>query len=916
MPQTLFVIDAFAHIYQFFYAIRGLSGPDGEPVNAVYGLARMIEGLRRDYEPDYMVVAFDGEGELVRRRIYEDYKAGRPPMPQDMQRQLPLIHEMLDALGIPQLSVPGHEADDILAAAAERAAERGVETVIVTTDKDAEQLVSEHVRVLHVHKDREQMLDPEALKQKKGIAPDQVVDVMSLAGDSTDNVPGVPGVGPKTALKLIRQFGSVQNLYEHLGEVSGEKLREKLREHRDDVELAARLVRLKKDIPLELDLEECSEQRRDPSRAQQFYRALGFRSLGRESEANGAAGAWRGGQGSLFPDSEGNPAALATRAAVEADYAAVTDLDALRELVETLRAKDAVSVDLETTSLEPRRARIVGLAFSWEPGQGLYVATAGPRGARFCPPEQAVELLRPVLEAERPAKLGQNLKYDVAVLKNYGVELGGLECDSMVASYLLRPASRTHNLDALAERYLGYRTVKIDALIGTGKDEITMDRVPIDEVTPYACEDADVALRLCRLLSEGLREQELWGLFSRLELPLVPVLAAMEWIGVKIDVEQLKAISTEFASELADLERDIYREAGRELNVNSPQQLSRLMFEEMELPPPRGRRRTTGYSTASDVLKALKDDHPIAAYVLRYRELSKLKSTYADALLEMVNPETGRVHTSFNQTVTATGRLSSSDPNLQNIPVRTELGRRIRRAFVAGAEDMSLVSADYSQVELRLVAHCSGDPALSRAFQEERDIHRFVAAQVNDLPEEEVTDAMRQQAKAVNFGIIYGLSPYGLAGQIDVPVPQAERFIEDYFRRYPRVREFIEETIERARRDQFVRTLAGRKRRIEGIRASGARRNAAERIAVNTVVQGSAADLIKLAMIEIHRELPKVSRRARMLIQIHDELVFEAPDHEVEAVAAFVERKMSGALELDVPLKVDIAVAKNWADAK
>jgi DNA polymerase-1 len=486
----------------------------------------------------------------------------------------------------------------------------------------------------------------------------------------------------------------------------------------------------------------------------------------------------------------------------------------------------------------------------------------------------------------------------------------------MVASYLLRPSARSHNLDALARRHLNYATVKIEELIGKPGRQVTMDKVPVEKVARYSCEDADVAFQLCQLLTTELEDNGLWELFERLELPLVPVLADMEWTGVKVDADQLRAISAEFAAKLQDLEKRVFQVAGREFNVNSPQQVSRVLFEEMGLPAPRGGRRTTGFSTAGGVLEALKHDYEIADLLLQHRELDKLKSTYADALLTLANPGTGRVHTSFNQTVTATGRLSSSDPNLQNIPVRTPLGRRIRRAFVAGAEGFSLLSADYSQVELRMVAHHSSDPALRRAFEQDRDIHRVVAAQVNGVAEDAVTDTMRQQAKAVNFGIIYGLSAYGLSRQIGMAEREAARFIDGYFERYPKVKEFIGRTIEQARRDGCVRTLAGRRRTIEGLNASGATRKAAERIAVNTVIQGSAADLIKLAMIEIHRGLPAVSGRARMLIQIHDELVFEAPDEELDQVARFVADRMSGALRLDVPLKVAVAVGKNWADAK
>ncbi len=906
MPEKLLVIDAYAHIYQFFYAIKGLTGPDGEPVNALYGFARMIEKVRDEYDPDYLAVAFDGPGELERRRIYRDYKADRPPMPEPLQRQIPLIEQLLDAQGVPRLSSTGHEADDVLAALARQAEQRGIETIIVTTDKDAEQLINEHTSVLHVHKDREVLMDPETLKERKGMTPEQVVDMMALAGDTTDNVPGVPGVGPKTAQALICKFGSIENLYENLEEVSGEKTRQRLAEHRQDVEMARKLVRLRRDIPLQVDWDACRTENGRSPELDRFYRAVGFHSLRERDPAPVPA------QTALF-DGRRPPR---THDLLDKDYRTVTDLNGLRELVRRLRDVERVSFDLETTSLHARDARIVGLAFSWQPHQGVYVATDGPAGSETCPLSDALELLRPMLEAERPRKVGQNLKYDVAVLRNYDIEPAGLCCDSMVASYLLTPASRSHGLDALARRYLNYRTMPIEELIGTGGDQTTMDKVPVGRVGPYACEDADVALQLCELLSARLEKAELAELLRELELPLIPVLAKMEWTGIKVDTDALAALSEEFSGQIARLEQKIHREAGETFNVNSPQQLSTILFEKLGLPPPRNARRTTGYSTASDVLTDLKAQHPIADYVLQYRELAKLKSTYADALLEMVHPETGRIHASFNQTVTATGRLSSSDPNLQNIPVRTPLGRRIRTAFVPGQEDMSLLGADYSQVELRILAHCSGDRTLRRAFREDRDIHRFVAAQVNDVPEDQVTDLMRRRGKAVNFGIIYGLSPYGLSKQIDIPVEKAEQFIAGYFERYPRVKSFIGDTVERARQQGFVTTLAGRKRRIEGIRSGGATRSAAERIAVNTVIQGSAADLIKRAMIRIHRELPRVSPRANMLLQIHDELVFEAPDRELQEVRRFVTERMTGALELDVPLKVDTATGKNWAETK
>ncbi len=906
MSEKFFIIDAYAHIYQFFYAIKGLTGPDGEPVNALYGFARMIEKLKEQYDPDYLAVAFDGPGELERHKRYEDYKAGRKPMPQPLQRQIPLIRELLNAANIPALSAEGQEADDVMATVAEKAAGRDIETVLVTTDKDVEQVIDERTSVLHVHKDREVMLDPEELKERKGLEPWQVVEVMSLAGDTTDNVPGVPGIGPKTATKLIRRFGSVEELYRNLDQVSGPKTRQNLKENRDEVEKARDLVRLERDVSCSIDWEQCRLEDGKPAPLDQFYRAVGFDSLRSGNPAPPAQ------QSSLF-ERRTEPDKLAS---TEKDYSAVTSAEETARLASRLGELNRISVDLETTSLRPREAEIVGIAFSWAPDQGVYVATAGPPGSDYCPRRKAIQLLRPLLEAEEPRKMGQNLKYDISVLKNYGVSVRGVCCDSMVASYLLHPAGRSHGLDALARRYLNYEPVKVTELIGTGDAQTTMDRVPLAKVTPYACEDADVALQLCDLLTERLREEGLTELFSELELPLVPVLAEMEWEGIKVDAARLRELSEEFASKLEALERNIHREAGETFNVNSPKQLSTVLFDKLELPPPRGAKRTTGYSTAADVLNGLKQEHPIADYVLRYRELQKLKSTYADALLEMVHPGTGRVHASFNQTVTATGRLSSSEPNLQNIPVRTPLGRRIRSAFVPAEEDMSLLSADYSQVELRIMAHCSEDPTLRRAFREGRDIHRFVAAQVNNVEEEEVSDEMRQQAKAVNFGIIYGLSPYGLSKQIGIEVEQAEAFIAGYFERYPRVKEFIGRTVDRARRDGHVETLSGRKRRIEGIRGSGATRSAAERIAVNTVIQGSAADLIKRAMIRIHRSLPGVDDRARMLLQIHDELVFEVPDQSLDRVRRFVTEQMKGALDLAVPLKVDTAVGKNWAEAK
>ncbi|MFW6456750.1 MAG: DNA polymerase I [Planctomycetota bacterium] len=920
MPEQLFLIDAHSHIYQAFYAIKGLTAPDGAPANAVYGFARLLQKIEREYDPDYMAVVFDPKGEVFRHEIYDEYKATRKPMPDALQQQIPVIKEMLNAWDIPVLMKENYEADDVLAAAAHQAAQKEVKSVLVTTDKDVEQCIDDNTHVLHLHKSKEELLDAEALKEKKDLEPWQIVEMMALAGDNSDNIPGIYRVGPKTATKLIKQFGSVDNLYDHLDEVSGDALRERLTENRDQVELSRRLVTIDEEIPINLDLEECRLEDGTNPDLIKFFRALGFRSLiDSAGEAEGATGSSSprtssATQGNLFDSSAPPPKRSYDRA--RTDYSIIRDAVDLATLPEILRDNAPFSVDLETTSLNVRDASIVGIALSWEPHQGVYVATMGPEGETLCPIDNALRVLKPLLESNDIGKVGQNLKYDMMVLKNHSVQMQGVTCDTLIASYLLNPAKRQHGLDKLAQRHLNYENIAISDILGDGKNEMTMDEVAVNEVAPYACEDADIALQLSHVLMKQLEEENLKDIFERMELPLISILAEMEWRGIKIDQEHLRRVSREFAAELDELEQKIFDEAGREFNVNSPQQLSTVLFEEMELPPPRGKKKTTGYSTAHDVLDKLADDHDIARHMLRWRELSKLKSTYADALLEIVNDDTGRLHTSFNQTGTATGRLSSSEPNLQNIPVRTTLGRKIRQAFVPGEPDMVLMSADYSQVELRVLAHCSGDETLKGAFKNGRDIHSFVAAQVNEVDVDEVTPEMRQRAKAVNFGIVYGQTPYGLSSQLGIPVDEAEEFIETYFDRYPKVREFIGETVNTARQEGYVRTLAGRRRRITGIRGSGTVRSSAERIAVNSVIQGSAADMIKLAMIPIHQDLAGVSDRSGMLLQIHDELLFEVPESDIDVVRSFVVNKMTHAMDLSVPIEVDVAIGANWDEAK
>ncbi len=918
MSDKFFLVDAHSYLYQAFFAIRGLTDPAGEPVNAVYGFARMLQKLIKDYNPDYLAVATDLPGKVFRHEIYEDYKATRKPMPEALVRQIPLAYEMLEKYEIPLLTADNYEADDVMASAAKQASKEGLDAVLVTTDKDVEQVIDEKISVLHIHKNKEIVLDVDGLRKKHGIEPWQVVEMMSLAGDSSDNIPGVPGIGPKTALKLLKQFRSVDNLYENIDKVSSDSIKTKLQKNHDLVRLSRRLVTVETDLPLEIDYESCRLSDAPPETALRFFQALGFRSL-----ADGAKTQRRNKkshQGMLFDNSDAETDSLGVEPenidSVENSYQVIRTLDGLRSVLEKIKDKKVFAIDLETTSLDPHEAELVGVALSWRAHQGVYAAMKGPEGEEVCPLQESLNLLKDILDNPRVGKVGQNLKYDIMVLKSYGLNMKGVVCDTMVASHLLNPSERSHSLEALSLRCLNYRPVEIEELVEGEKNKLRMDKVSVEKVTRYACEDADLAYRLYELLYPELKGRGLLEVLKKIELPLIHVLADMEWLGIKINRNYLEELGREFDLALQDLQKKIYYMAGTEFNINSPQQLSEVLFQRLKLPVPKGKKRNTGYSTDQKVLTELAAEHEIADDLLRWRRLSKLKSTYADALVEIVNSRTGRLHTSFNQTGTATGRLSSSDPNLQNIPIRTSLGRRIRRAFVPSEPWMSFLSADYSQVELRVLAHCSGDKTLQDAFRADRDIHRFVAAQVYGIDETEVNEQMRGRAKAVNFGIVYGQTAYGLSRSLKISTEEAQTFIDEYFDRYPNIRKFINHTVAGACNNGYVKTLGGRMRPITGLGSEGVVRNAAERVAVNTVIQGSAADLIKIAMINIHRKLGEISQQSNMLIQIHDELLFEVPDDEMADVKTFVNDQMREAMKLSVPLKVDLVTGKNWEQAK
>ena len=887
MAEKLYLVDGHAHLYRAFYGVRGLATQEGRPSNAVFGFTAMLRKLIRDHRPEFLAVAFDMPGPTFRHAMYEPYKATRETPPDEFRAQLPMTREVLEAMAIPVFTAAGYEADDVLGTLTRVGVEHGLDVVLVTGDKDASQLLGPHVEVLDTYKN--DTLTAAGLKERDGLEPEQVVDAMALSGDTSDNVPGVPKVGPKTARKLIGEYGSLEGVLAHAAEIKAPKLRANLQRHADLARLSRDLVTIDTNVPLEVDLEACRFRPPDASRLAPVFRKLNFHRFLEEFD---------------LP---------ATRDQVA--YHLVNTQARFKKFLAMLRQQPRFAMDLETTSPSPRAAKIVGLSFSWREREAWYVPVRGPVGARTLEAKAVLAALRPVLTDPAVGKIGQNIKYDMIVLRNDGIELAGVVFDTMIAAYILNAERRHYSLGELAADMLHHRMTPISDLIGKGRQQVTMDCVPLDDICAYACADADITRRLATRLEKELKEQGFWELYSTMELPLVSVLADMEHRGIGFDAGILEEMSDWLGGEIEKLVAAVHKEAGETFNVASPKQLSVILFEKMGLPVTR--RTKTGPSTNSDVLDQLAVEHRLPRLVLEFRHLSKLKSTYVDALPRMVCAETGRIHTSFHQTGTATGRLSSSDPNLQNIPVRTEIGERIRRAFAPTDPDLVFLAADYSQIELRILAHLSADQALRRAFAQDEDIHRFVAAQIHGVPLDEVTPAMRRAAKTVNFGIIYGLTPFGLSRDMRVPVHEAAAFIEEYFERYPDVKRFIDATIAAAHDAGYVCTLCGRRRPLPGLAdRNRAVRQFAERAAVNTVIQGTAADMIKLAMIRLHARLRRADTRARMILQIHDELLFELPADDTQAVRAMVTEEMTRALAMDVPVKVNLSIGRNWMEAK
>jgi DNA polymerase I len=904
------LVDGSSYLYRAFHAMPALSNSHGEPTGAVYGVINMLRRLLADYDPRHMAVVFDAKGRTFRDDIYPEYKAHRPPMPDELVAQIEPIHAIVRALGLPLLQVEGVEADDVIGTLARAAEAEGRATIISTGDKDMAQLVDGHVRIVDTMKDA--VYDRDGVVARFGVPPERIVDYLALMGDTSDNIPGVPGVGPKTAAKWIIQYGSLDAVMAHAGDVPG-KVGDSLRASLPHLPMSRDLATIKCDVALGLAPRDLERRSPDTGQLQELFVRYEFKAWLAELLGKAPApSASRRAVAATAPADAPAPAVADSSA-----YDMVTDEATLDRWLTRLCDADYFAFDTETTSLDPLLAEIVGVSFTDRAGSGAYVPLAHdyPGVPAQLDREAVLEKLRPLLEDASRLKVGQNFKYDLAVLANYHIELRGMRYDTMLESYVLDSTASRHDMDSLALKYLGYKTISYEDVAGKGKNQLRFNDVPLAEATTYSAEDADITLRLHEHLWPRLNETpSLVKLFDEIEMPLVPVLARMERNGVRIDVAMLRQQSGELAKRLMEIEQQAHTAAGQPFNLGSPKQIQEVLYGVHQLPVLK--KTPTGQpSTAEEVLQELALDFELPRLILEHRSLAKLRSTYTDKLPEMINPNTGRVHTSYHQAVAATGRLSSSDPNLQNIPVRTAEGRRIRQAFIA-SPGHKIVSADYSQIELRIMAHLSGDAGLIRAFTEGRDIHRATAAEVFGVALEQVTDEMRRAAKAINFGLIYGMSAFGLARQLRIDRTAAQNYVERYFARYPGVREFMDRTRELARRQGFVETLFGRRLHAPDIAASNvARRQGAERAAINAPMQGTAADLIKLAMLVMDRWIAENAPDVRMIMQVHDELVFEVPEARVETVREAVRQAMTGVATLAVPLVVDVGVGENWDEA-
>lgn len=918
--KTLYLIDGSSYIYRAYYAIKHLSSPVGHPTNAIYGFIQMLLKLLKDYNPQHIAVVFDASRTTFRTEMYPAYKANRAAMPDDLRVQMDPIREVVRAFNIPTLELNGYEADDIIGALAGRFADQGGNVVVVTGDKDLMQIVTDHVTLLDTMKGR--ISGVSEVLERFGVEPKLVIDILGLAGDSSDNIPGVPGIGEKTAIKLILEYGSLDKLLERADEIKG-KNGEKIREFREQAILSRRLATIECNVPLNVDLETLTFSEPNQQALNAFFNKYGFNSLAREIT--------------------GTPT-LSTE-----KYYTVTKADELKSLTTTLVQIGEFAFDLETTDLDPRNAEIVGLSFSCREHEAFYVpighivpaktetnrdseieeitlftynSTPSQRvpeqlllASNQLPRSLVLETLRPLFENPHLRKVGQNIKFDMQVLANNGINLAGVWFDTMLASYLLNPSRQGHGLDALAQEHLNHRMISFADLTGSGKERINFSQVSLESAALYAAEDADATWLLRQKLEPMLAAANDDKLFHSVDMLLIPILAEIENHGVLLDTDLLNRLSADFAGRMQFLEKEIFLQAGESFNLNSPKQLGEILFDRMNLKTGKKTKGKTGWSTDNEVLTTLAEDHLIARQILDYRSVAKLKSTYTDSLPRLINSKTGRVHTSYNQTVTTTGRLSSSDPNLQNIPIRSEDGRQIRHAFIA-APGHAILSADYSQIELRVLAHMSRDSVFCHAFANDEDIHTRTAAEVFGLFPEMVTSEMRRQAKTINFGIIYGQGAFSLAKQLGIARKTAEDFIATYKQRHHGAISFLNSCIKEAEENGAVRTILGRRLPIPDIRSSNGNVLAfAHRNAINYPIQGSAADIIKCAMIRVDNRIRLEQLKSRLIMQVHDELVFEVPENELLRMEMLVKEEMGLAVETRIPLKVDISYGANWSEA-
>jgi len=929
---TLYLLDAYALIYRAYYAfIRNPRvNSKGMNTSAMFGFTNTLNDIIKNYEPTHIAVAFDVPGDVFRNETFPEYKANREETPDDIKLSIPYIRKIIEGFRIPIIELAGFEADDVVGTIARQAEKEGFDVFMVTPDKDYGQLVTEHSKMLKPGRqgNPSEIWGVKEICEKFGIErTEQVIDILGLQGDSVDNIPGVPGVGPKTATKLIAEYGSVEGVIEHSEKLKG-KLKERIQENSEQALLSKELATIICDVPVKFVAEEVILEEPDRDTLREIFADLEFRTMSQRILGEKMASAEgkpvsSGDQMDLFSGGAADASEVVEENSTtsmnvfdpeKVSYSLIETKDKRATFLKNLMKQKAVCFDTETTSVDANNCELVGMSFSWKEGEAYYVPIPeNQAGAKFILKE-----FKPFFENEGTLKIGHNLKYDITVLKWYDMEVVGAIFDTMIAHYLINPDMK-HNMDELSETYLGYRPISIETLIGKkGKNQKSMRDIPVEEVAPYANEDADITFRLYNLFKEKVEESdELKNLLYEVEMPLVAVLAKMEFSGVKIDNKGLSAFSKELEGIIVELEKEIYKLAGREFNIGSPKQLGVILFDELEIDSKPKKTKSGQYSTNEETLLKYEHDQPIVSKLLEYRQVVKLKSTYVDALPELINPKDGRIHTTYMQAVAATGRLSSQNPNLQNIPIRTELGRRTREAFIPTDDNHVIFAADYSQIELRLIAHLSGDEAMVRAFNDGEDIHAATAAKVFDVDIEEVTREMRSQAKVVNFGIIYGISAFGLSQRINVSRSEASDLIKNYFAKYPGIKEYMDESIEFAREKGYVETILKRRRYLKDINGRNPTvRGFAERNAINAPIQGSAADMIKVAMVKINTVFEREGFKSQMILQVHDELVFDALQSELDKIRPIVEQEMMNAFTgLSVPMKVDMDTGQNWLEA-